>query len=147
MKNIWPEERSEPFPDRSERRHVARLFVPRYLRSVELEMRETILLDLSPAGARIEHRERLHQGFGCFVDLPRAFGRLRLSGRVVWTRHHRAEQTPEGERQDYYQSGVAFTNMTPAQQSELSAAVASLRDGRETAWLDNAPNPSAQETA
>ncbi len=110
-------------PERPERRQVARLLVPRHLSGVGLEVRETVLLDLSSVGARIEHREPLHTGFGCYLDLPRAFGRLRLPGRVVWTRRHRIEQTPEGEQVHYHQSGLTFTNLTPAQQSALAAAL------------------------
>ncbi len=119
-------------PERPERRQVARLFVPRHYGGIEREVRETILLDLSPAGARIEHRAPLHKGFGCFVELPRAFGRLRLSARVVWTRRYRTERTAEGERLNYYQSGVTFINLTPAQQSALAAALDTFPAGRET---------------
>jgi len=120
-----------------ERRHVARLFVPRSLGGVELELRQVHLLDLSPAGARIEHQGHLHEGLVCFVDLPRALGRLRLTGQVVWTRLFRGEQTLEGARHHYYQSGLAFTGVTPEQQSALAAALEGLR----TAMEPPAPEP------
>ncbi len=118
-------------PERPERRQVARLFVPRHLSGVGLEVRETVLLDLSPAGARIEHREPLHKGFGCYLDLPRALGRLRLPGRVVWTRRHRTEQTPEGERLHYYRSGLTFIHLTLAEQSALAAALMTFQAAKE----------------
>jgi hypothetical protein len=114
-----------------ERRRVARLFVPRHLGGFELELRQVHLLDLSLAGARIEHRGHLHEGLVCFVDLPRPFDRLRLTGRVVWTRLHKGEQTLEGDRHLYYQSGLAFIGVTPEQQSALAAALEALRGGSE----------------
>jgi hypothetical protein len=116
-----------------ERRRVARLYVPRALGGGESELRQVELLDLSPTGARIEHREHLHEGLMCFVDLPRAFGRLRLTGRVVWTRLHKGEQTLEGARHHYYQSGLTFTGLTPAQRSALTAALRTLQARGEAA--------------
>jgi hypothetical protein len=110
-----------------ERRHVARLSIPSRLGGFELELRLVRLLDLSPEGARIEHAGHLHEGLGCFVDLPPSLGRLRLTGRVVWTRLHKGEQTLEGDRNLYYQSGLTFTGVTPDQQTALAAALKTLR--------------------
>jgi len=121
-----------------ERRRAARLYVPRHLGGLELELRQVHQLDLSPAGARIEHQGHLHEGLVCYVDLPRSFGRLRLTGRVVWTRLHKGEQTLEGDRHQYYQSGLAFTGITPEQQSALAAALESLQATSE----DAEPEPS-----
>ena len=114
----------------ADRRRAARLFVPRALGAVELELRQVHLLDLSPAGARIEHEQLLHEGLVCFVDLPRALGRLRLTGRVVWTRLHATEQTFEGERRAHYESGIAFTGPTAEQQAALADALATLQTAR-----------------
>jgi hypothetical protein len=110
-----------------ERRRSARLFVPRHLGGLELELRQVHLLDLSATGARIEHRGHLHEGLVCFVDLPRPFGRLRLTGRVVWTRLHKGEQTLDGDKHLYYQSGLAFTGITPEQQSALADVLETFR--------------------
>jgi hypothetical protein len=111
----------------SERRRVARVFVPRSLGGVELELRQVHLLDLSPAGARIEHEEHLHEGLVCYVDLPRTLGRIRLTGRVVWTRLRDTEQTLEGDRRSHYESGIEFTRPTPEQQTALAATLATLQ--------------------
>ncbi len=110
-----------------DRRIVARITVPRHLTGPELELRLVRLLDLSPDGARIEHLEPLHEGVVCYVDLPPALGKGRFTGRVVWTRIHASEQTIQGERHSYYQSGLAFTNMTPEQQFALAHALAVLK--------------------
>ena len=115
----------------SERRRVARLFVPRVIGGVELELRQVRLLDLSPAGARIAHEEHLHEGLVCFVDLPRSLGRVRLTGRVVWTRLRDTEQTLEGDRRSHYESGIEFTRPTPEQQAALAATLATLQTAQD----------------
>ena len=111
----------------SDRRRVARLFVPRSLGSMELRLRQVNLLDLSLAGARIEHEEQLREGLECVVDLPRVFGRLRLTGEVVWTRPQGGEQTCEGDTPTYYQSGLVFVGITPEQQRALAAGLETLK--------------------
>jgi len=116
---------------RSERRQVARLPVPALLRSPGVEAREVRLLDLSLQGTRIEHPDALNAGLLYFIALPPTFGRGTLSGRVVWTRLHRQEQTLEGERQHYYRSGLNWTGLTPAQQDALAAALKRLHAAQE----------------
>ncbi len=106
-----------------ERRRVTRLAVPSHLGGVKLELRRVRLLDLSSEGVRIEHTGHLHEGLVCFVDLPPALGRVRLTGEVVWTRLRKGEQTVEGDKHRYYQSGLAFVGITPEQQTALAAAL------------------------
>ncbi len=110
-----------------DRRRLARLTVPQHLTGPGFELRLVRLLDLSPEGARIEHPEHLHEGLVCYVDLPPALGRLRLTGQVVWTRLHKGEQTYEGESRVYYQSGLAFVGLTPEQQAKLTVTLQVLK--------------------
>ncbi len=110
-----------------DRRRVARITIPWHLSGPGLELRLVRILDLSPDGARIEHLEPLREGVVCFVDLPPALGRFRLSGRVVWTAVRGSEQTLEGERRLHYQSGLAFTGVTPEQQTALARALETLK--------------------
>jgi hypothetical protein len=110
-----------------DRRRVARLTVPRHPSGPDLELRLVQVLDLSPLGARIEHRESLRAGSVCYVDLPPTLGRVRLPGRIVWTGVRGGEQTPEGDRVLHYQSGVKFTGLTPQQETALAAALATLQ--------------------
>jgi hypothetical protein len=111
----------------TDRRRVARLTVPRRFRGGELELHLVHVLDLSPLGARIAHREPLHAGGIGYVDLPPALGRVRLLGRVVWTRLRATEQTLEGDRQAVYESGLEFTSLTAPQQAALATALSILQ--------------------
>jgi len=111
-----------------DRRRVARITVPwQQFTRPSLELRLVRLLDLSSEGARIEHPDLLHEGVVCYVDLPPALGQACLTGRVVWTRLHKAEQTFEGDKHRYYQSGLVFIGLTSEQQTALAAALEILR--------------------
>jgi hypothetical protein len=109
------------------RRRVARLAVPRRWGGGDLELHLVRMLDLSPLGARITHREPLRAGGVGFVELPQALGAVRLAGRLVWTRRRRSELTRDGARRALYESGLEFTSLTPEQQSALAAALATLQ--------------------
>ena len=111
-----------------DRRRETRILVPRHLTGPGLERRSVRLLDLSAKGARIEHAEPLRGGLVCYVDLPSALGGGRLTGRVVWTRLYRGEQTFEGDAL-VHQSGLAFVDLTPEQREALAAALEILQRG------------------
>ena len=115
-----------------DRRRVARLTVPRRWGGGDLELHLVRLLDLSALGARIAHREPLHAGGIGYLDLPPALGPLRLTGRVAWTWLRRVEQTVEGERRSYYESGVEFTSLTPEQRAALVTVLATLQAAEAT---------------
>jgi hypothetical protein len=110
-----------------DQRRVARVTVPRHLSDGELELHLVRLLDLSALGARIEHLEPMREGVVCYVDLPPALKRIRLTGRVVWTGARPSEQTLDGERRRFHQSGIEFTGLTPEQQAALAAALETLK--------------------
>lgn len=112
---------------RPDRRHLARLTIPLQFSDRALEQLPVHLVDLSIQGARIEHPKRLNAGLLCFIDLPPTLGHGSLSGRIVWTKLHRHEQTLEGERQRYYRSGLTWTGLTPEQQGALTAALEILK--------------------
>ncbi len=115
--------------ERPEQRRVARLTVPLRLGGFEREPRLVRLIDLSAEGAHIEHPEHLTEGVICFVDLPPALGGVQLTSRVVWTRLHKGEQTFEGDKDVYYQSGLTFVGITPEQQAAVAAALEMLKRG------------------
>ena len=111
----------------SDRRCVARLTVPRQLRGPELELHLVHVLDLSVLGARIEHLEPMREGGECYLDLPPSLGRVRLTGRVVWTGLRGSEQTLEGDRRHHYQTGIEFTRLTVEQRTALACALETLK--------------------
>ncbi len=112
-----------------DRRKVARITVSQQLKGTGLERRLVRLVDLSSTGARIEHAEPVHEGLVCDVDLPPALGRGRLKGRVVWTELHKRVQTFEGDTRIFYQTGLAFVDITPEQQEALALALRILQTG------------------
>ena len=111
----------------ADRRRIVRLTVPRRWRGGDLELHLVHLLDLSPLGARIAHREPLHAGGIGYVALPPALGAVRLVGRVVWTWLRGTEQTVDGDRRAVYESGLEFTSLTPEQQTALAETLATFR--------------------
>ncbi len=130
----------------ADRRRVARVTVPRHPGGPELELQLVRILDLSPLGARIEHPEPMREGVVCYVDLPPAFGRIRLTGRVVWSEVRVSEQTVEGERRRHYQSGIEFVALTEEQQITLEAALEMFA----VRYPDDAPpagNPSPHDVS
>jgi len=112
-----------------ERRRVTRLTVPSHLGGFPVELGRVRLLDLSTEGVRIEHRGHLYVGLALFVDLPPDLGGVRLTGEVVWTKLRKGEQTLEGDKHVYFQSGLAFIRITPAQRAALAVALAILKTG------------------
>ena len=110
----------------AERRRVARVAVPWHLNGWVSETREVRLLDLSTSGVRIEHVEPLRPGSSCTLELPPPLGSLHLTARIVWSLVRGGEQTPDGERRLHYQSGLAFTGISPDQQTVLAGALGNI---------------------
>ena len=116
---------------RPERRRVARLPIPSRFSGPGLEEQPVRLLDLSREGARIEHDRPLPNWDLCFVVLPPALGGLRLQGEVVWSRVAGRKPEGGGKGAAYYQSGLSFSDLTPAQQDGLAAALQGLKAAQE----------------
>ncbi len=112
--------------DDPERRRVARVVVPWHLSERVFATLGVRLLDLSIAGARIEHPDLLSQGTICTLDLPPPLGPLHLSARVVWSMAIGDERPPQGGRRLRYQSGLAFTDVTAEQQAILASLLQQL---------------------
>lgn len=113
-----------------DRRRVARVLVPWHLSARVLDSHEVRILDLSTAGVGIEHVEPLQPGASCTLEFPLPFGSLRLTARVVWSLLKGGEQILEGEHGLRYQSGLAFTELTPEQQTALARALETLQATR-----------------
>ncbi len=116
---------------RRERRHVARLMVPSVLRGAGSEDQEVWLVDLSREGACIEHFRPIPDWRMWFLTLPPALSGVRLHGEVLWSRAAGRMPSAKGERQVYYQSGMAFRYLTPEQQAGLATALEVLKAAQE----------------
>jgi hypothetical protein len=114
-----------------EQRLSARLAIRSEVRDAQLEWREVRLLDLSPEGARVEHTDSFPEGQLCFLDLPRALGGIRLQGQVIWSEVAVRQAAAKALEWTPYRSGMRFTQITPAQRAELTAALERLKADRE----------------
>ena len=84
------------------------------------------LVDLSIAGARIEHQVPLNPGSTWRVELPLAFGSMTLGARVVHTGSVGDTQVRDADALLHYQSGLAFLGITSEQQTTLGRRLNSL---------------------
>jgi PilZ domain-containing protein len=108
---------------RSNQRRVERLAVPRHFRGPGRGGRAVHLLDLSPAGARIEHGEPVPDWSDYPMDLPPALGGGWVRGEVVWSRVSGYKPVVEGKSRLVYQTGLAFTHRTPEEHAALIGAL------------------------
>ncbi len=90
---------------------------------------EVRLLDLSPGGARIEHYSLLRPGAPCALEFPAPRAPLILTAQVVRSAIAGVEEDPTGGRLLRYESGLAFVNVTPEQQTALTLLLERLGSG------------------
>ena len=84
------------------------------------------LLDLSLAGAQIEHLGALRPGVACTLDLPPPRGVLNLRVQVVWCTIVGRKRKRAGEFHLVARSGLRFTKLTEEQQAALAATLRHL---------------------
>jgi hypothetical protein len=89
-------------------RRVERLTVPRRLQRLRRGGTPLQLLDLSLAGARVEHAEPLPDWRDFAVEFPEALGGGHVRAEVVWSRVADQTQVTQGRRWLAYQSGLTF---------------------------------------
>jgi len=106
-----------------DRRTIARLTIPAQFREHGGQPQPVRLLELSPAGARVESLAPLQAGLLWVVDLPPALGRGSLTGRVVWSKLRRVERGLEGEERLFFQSGLTWSGFTPEELGALATAL------------------------
>ena len=84
------------------------------------------LLDLSPAGARIDHLALLRPGARCTIRLAAPSAWLMLSAQIVWTTVVGQEPISAGEQALRYHSGLMFDSLSPEQERALAALLGRL---------------------
>jgi hypothetical protein len=88
------------------------------------------VLDLSPLGAGLEHRETLREGQRFLLRMvPRwTGGSLVLPSKVVWSAVHRMEMRG-GEGEFISRAGVEFLNLSATAERDLVVYLGSLGGG------------------
>ncbi len=90
---------------------------------------EVQLLDLSLGGARIAHHSLLRPGAPCALEFPSSRGPLVLTARVTRSTVVGVDGEATGDRLLRYESGLAFVNLTPEQQTALARVLDRLGSG------------------
>jgi hypothetical protein len=106
--------------DMQERRAAPRAALPDQPAVRAYEGREVRLLDLSRAGARIEHLDLLRPGAACPLELPPPFASLTVPAKVVWCNVIGRKRRPGGESRLVSRSGLRFAKLTGAQDAALA---------------------------
>ena len=78
------------------------------------------LLDVSRAGAGIEHLDFLRPGAPCSLELPPPFGLLALPAQVMWCRVIGRKGQPGDESRLVARSGLRFAALTVTQHAALA---------------------------
>ncbi len=92
---------------------------------------EAMVLDLSPLGAGLEHRDTLRPGQRFLLKMVprRTEGSLGLPSKVVWSSVDRMEKRGD-EAEFIFRSGVEFQNLPAETGQDLAAYLGSLGGGR-----------------
>ncbi len=85
------------------------------------------LMDLSPAGAMIEHMDRLSPGGTCVLGVRLGGVDLRLRTRIAWSRVHSAGKDPSGEGELRFRSGLQFLDFPERAETHIRHYLATLR--------------------
>lgn len=83
-------------------------------------LREVRLIDLSLAGAQIEHLGLARLGAPCALDFPPPFGALILPAQVAWCTVIGRQRKLGGTSHLVARSGLRFTRLTGAQHTALA---------------------------
>lgn len=89
-------------------------------------LREVHLVDLSFAGAQIEHLGVFRRGAPCALDLARPGGALSLPAQVAWCTVIGMMRTRAGESPFVARSGLRFATLTRAQYAALADSLQHL---------------------
>jgi PilZ domain-containing protein len=103
-----------------ERRRMRRVAVGNHITAWVRGILKVRLVDLSLRGARIEHLGLLRPGFPCTVEFLATFEPLILVTDVVRCAVVGVERRAVGEGHLRCESGLAFAEVTPAQEATLA---------------------------
>jgi hypothetical protein len=86
-------------------------------------LREVRLLDLSLAGAQIEHLDLFRLGASCALDLPPPCGPLSLPAQVVWCTVVGKKRMLGGDSHLVARTGLRFTTLTEVQRAAIAESL------------------------
>lgn len=89
-------------------------------------LREVRLLDLSLAGAQIEHLDLFRLGASCSLDLPPPCGPLSLPAQVVWCSVVGRKRKLGGDSHLVARTGLRFTTLTEVQRAAIAESLQHL---------------------
>jgi hypothetical protein len=107
-------------PEAQERRAVPRIRLADRPAARVRGVREVRLLDLSLAGAQIEHLAALRLGAACGLELPPPGEACTLPAQVVWCTVIGRKRKLGGESHLVARSGLRFATLTAGQQAALA---------------------------
>ena len=111
-----------------ERRRGLRVQIKASVHSQVFAMLEARLVDLSAAGALLEHVEPVRPGGACELVIEDNPEDVRLRCRIVRSTLTQPAQA-EASREIRYHTGVEFVDLQPAQSVFLEALIRRYRDG------------------
>ncbi len=89
-------------------------------------LQEVRLLDLSIAGAKIEHLDLFRPGASCTLDLPPPCGPLSLSAQVVWCAVVGRRRKLGADSHLVARTGLRFTTLTEVQRQAITDSLRQL---------------------
>ncbi len=113
-------------PGDQERRAVPRIRLANRPTAWVRGVQQVRLLDLSVAGAQIEHLATLRLGAACALELPLPGEACLLPAQVVWCTIVGRTRKLGGKSHLVARSGLRFTNLAPTQHTTLSDTVTFL---------------------
>ncbi len=85
------------------------------------------VVDLSPAGARVEHAHDLSAGQPCVLDLRLDGVEVHLRAHVAWCQLYSVGSDPDGGEEVRYRSGLEFTDLPAEVVAHLQQYLATLK--------------------
>ncbi len=114
----------------ADRRQHGRVGLSEHLRGFLGVASEIRVLNLSPAGAMVEHTEWLVVGQPCVFDLRLSAGDLRLRAYVVWRHLHTTLPGRSEEETFQFRSGLRFADLAMDAAAHLREYLATLSPPR-----------------
>ncbi len=85
------------------------------------------VVDLSPAGASVEHAHDLSPGQPCVLDLSLDGVEVHLRAHVAWCQLYSVGSDPDGAEEVRYRSGLEFTDLSAEVVAHLQQYLATLK--------------------